>query len=195
MELLIRRQTHLSMCQMNLLYLPYILPSGHMQHFPPTSFYLSTDYVASSQYSLQSEPVSSIYFNQPCTEPYYVSNYLGVGNDSDHLAVFHQLPEVFLDWFTTQFILPFLRCLCESLLLGLVPASQEQVEAGGKWEGDMGTKEGHLFCERRWDTSDPPTTLQLSAWANYSHLVSGELVNTGYILYILLLPCNPSICK
>lgn len=125
---------------------------------------------------------------------YHALNYLSVGNNSDHLAVFHQLPEVFLDWFTTQVILPFLWSLCESLLLRLVPVIQEHVKAGGKWDVDLGTKEGHLFCERRWDTSDPPKTLQLLVWTNDSHLVSGEQMYiqwvqvTYYTCYYYCLP-------
>ena len=48
---------------------PYILPSGYMQHFPLSPVYLPINYPASSHYSLHSKPVSSIDFNQPCTEP------------------------------------------------------------------------------------------------------------------------------
>jgi len=72
------------------------------------------------------------------------------------------------------------------------------VEAGRKWEVDLGTKEGHLFCERRWDTSDPPKTLVIGM---DQRLSSGERradvhsVSTGYILYMLLLSTYPSICN
>jgi hypothetical protein len=57
-----------------------------------------------------------------------------VSYNSDDLAISNQLPEVFLNGFLTQFILPFLRCFCESLLLGFVPVNQDHVEAGRNWE-------------------------------------------------------------
>jgi hypothetical protein len=128
---------------------------------------------------------------------YHANNYLSVRNNSDHLAVFHQLPEVLLDRFTTQFILPFLWRFCESLLLGLVPASQKR---GSRWEmgGGFGNKRGPSLL--RAEMGHLRSTQNTTVIGVDQLLSSGERradvhsISKGSIVDTLLLSTYPSIC-